>query len=156
MASSVTSDNENITSIPYWAKEVQQPMVWSPHDNKFLVLDQGYKEERDWDYYPPLSEDEESEEETEEIEDIELLKKEAEEPLDKAILEGKHRTSREVLKPPKIVVTPPKKEREDIDGTGDGGVIPANETGSGDNEDGEPVTVEETSGEDKSEVCFEN
>jgi len=151
MASSATSDNENVTSLPYWAKEVQQPMVWSPHDNKFLVLDQAYKEEKDWDYYPPLSEDEESDEETEEIEDIELLKKEADEPLDKAILDGKHRTSREVLKPPKIVVTPPKKEREDIDGTGDGGVIPVNETGSGDNEDGEPVTVEETSGEDKSE-----
>merc|ERR1711913_223980 len=79
MASSATSDNENVTSIPYWVKEVQQPMVWSPHDNKFLVLDPSYKEGRDGDYYPPLSE-EESEDETEEAEEVEVLKKEADEP----------------------------------------------------------------------------
>jgi len=109
MASSgVTSGDENSRGLPYWVKQVQQPMVWCPHANKFLVLDIGYKEERDPDYRPPFSDDDD--EESEEEEDIKVLIKEAEEPIPQELLEGKHRINEAVTKIPKILITPVKGE----------------------------------------------
>jgi len=157
MASSGTSDLEGGKYVPYWAKAVQQPMVWCAHTNKFLVLDLGYKEERDWDYCPPFTEDEESEEEDEE--DLETLKKEAEEPLDRDLLDGKHRIAGAVTKPPQIVITPPKKEKGDEVSEPEDrakepvGGLKERVEGSGEAIDAEQeiVTLEDTSGEDKSE-----
>merc|ERR1711970_816760 len=83
------------------------------------------------------------------------------EPLDRDLLDGKHRIAGAVTKPPQIVITPPKKEKGDEvsepeDGAKEpvGGVKKGKERveGSGDAIDAEQEIVTlDTSGEDKSE-----
>lgn len=122
VTSGVTSDGEEVRNGagPYWALELQKPMIWCPHTNKFLVLDIGYREERDPDYKVPEEDEEFDSDEEGEEEDLTLLQKESTEEIAQDLLDGKHRKETEAgttvitpAKGPKIVITPVKDDKVD-------------------------------------------
>jgi len=138
--SSTTSvmTNSDRAYIPYWARAIRHPEVWCPVTNKFLVLDTDYREESDPDYVVPVTDDEELGSDDGE-EDTEALKKEAQQELEKDLLEGKHRI---ITKPPKIVITPVKEDKVDTDGETNTEVTVEHETTSDDKTDVEEAGAE--------------
>jgi len=138
-----SSESETVEKdlLPYWVRALSYPEEYDETTGKFLPVDKWYVEEKDPDYYPPLTDDddEEEDEETSESEakedeaekveekskskkedlneELKLLMEESEKELPGDLLEGKHKPSENkpnVPSPEKIVVTKPEGEEAEI------------------------------------------